>query len=602
MVKLDRSNKQRAVLCATYPTAELSVVQRPWGFLFEVGMRFSFIKFNLEVTTTLYSFCETARIWFPPWRSFCPQVDTRMVQGGAPKKVFKATGDALAGGNITIFDATVLYGHLLARVDILQRVGDVLNLIEVTSSSIDGVVPDVSPFREKNGGIDSGWRPYLEGVSFQEYILARAFPALTIVPYLCVVDKSRAATANSTYDNCRLHRVEAPWPDVSYSGDVDALQHEHVLATVNVSDEVNELLPDLEPDITRFAKSLSVVPFKRIPQQLGRHCKGCEYRDGFRECWQDLADADPHVLDLYYIKDDLVTELVARGTSSLFDVPEDRLTGVRGVRQKIQLQHTRSGSEFIASDLPRLLKGHKYPLQFIDFEASRLALPFHVGMHPYETATFQWSCHTVEEPDGPLLYSEWLNTEEAFPNFDFARSLMKSLDPNGTTCIWSKFERSQLRSILRQYDEYGHRDPELRAWLVWITQDDIFVDMMATAKTHYFHPMMKGSLSIKSVLAAVWAESKTLCEAEDFAEYVARDDKGNLVGPYDTLPPVALGGVDITVREGMGAVRAYKEMVFAGRGDLKAKQLYAKLLRQYCKLDTNAMVMIWRHWCEDSGK
>ncbi len=527
-----------------------------------------------------------------------------MVQGGDARKASKATRAALAAGNATLFGATVLYGHLRAQVDILQCVGDVLHLIKVTSMSIDGTVPPVNLFRGKKGGIDSDARPSLEDVSFQAYVLARAFPALTVVPYLCGVDKSRAATTNSTYDNFRLHRGDGSWPDVSYSGDVDALQHEHVLATVNVRGQVNQLLPALEPDITRFAKYVSVVPFKRIPPQLGRHCKGCEYRyrAGFRECWQDLADVDPHILDLYYIKDALVTALVARGTSSLVDVSEDRLTGKVGVRQKIQLQYTRNETEFIASDLPPLLEGHKYPLQFIDFEASRLALPFHVGMHPYETATFQWSCHIVEEPGGPLLHSEWLNTEEVFPNFDFARSLMQALDLNGTIYIWSVFERSQLRSILRQYDAYGHRDEELRAWLVAITQDDIFVDMLELAKTHYFHPITKGSLSVKNVLAAVWMESKTLCEDEDFAEYVVRDDRGDLLSPYDTLPPVALGDVDITVREGMGAVNAYKEIMFGDRSDPEAKQLYAKLLRQYCKLDTNAMVMIWRHWCEGSGK
>jgi len=199
-------------------------------------------------------------------------------------------------------------------------------------------------------------------VCFQAYILARAFPTLTIVPYLCVADKSRAATANSTYENFRLKRVDGHRPEVSYTGDVDALQHEHVLATVNVSGEVNEMLPELEPDIKRFAKSISSAPFKRIPPQLGRHCKGCEYGGGFRECWEDLADADPHVLDLYYIKDDTVAALVARGKSSLLDIPEESLTGVLGVKQKIQLQYTRSGSEFIAADLPRLLKGHKHPL------------------------------------------------------------------------------------------------------------------------------------------------------------------------------------------------------------------------------------------------
>jgi hypothetical protein len=39
----------------------------------------------------------------------------QMVQGGDSEKAFKATCEALMGGNITLFEATVLCGHLLAR-------------------------------------------------------------------------------------------------------------------------------------------------------------------------------------------------------------------------------------------------------------------------------------------------------------------------------------------------------------------------------------------------------------------------------------------------------------------------------------------------------
>jgi len=136
-----------------------------------------------------------------------------------------------------------------------------------------------------------------------------------------------------------------------------------------------------------------------------------------------------------------------------------------------------------------------------------------------------------------------------------------------------------------------------------ITQDDAFVDMWALAKKHYFHPMMKGSHSIKYVLPAVWTTSKTLCETNDFAEYVARDDKGNLLSPYDTLPAVEIGGDEIKVQEGIGAVLAYQEMMFgAGRSEPRIKQRYTELLLQYCRLDTAAMVMIWRHWFEGAAK
>ncbi|MBP99208.1 MAG: hypothetical protein CL477_00830 [Acidobacteria bacterium] len=82
-----------------------------------------------------------------------------------------------------------------------------------------------------------------------------------------------------------------------------------------------------------------------------------------------------------------------------------------------------------------------------------------------------------------------------------------------------------------------------------------------------------------------------------------RDDKGNLLSPYDTLPPVEIDGAEITVQDGIDSVRAYQEMMFgAGYSEPKAKQGYEELLRRYCRLDTAAMVMIWRHWSEGSAK
>ena len=105
------------------------------------------------------------------------------------------------------------------------------------------------------------------------------------------------------------------------------------------------------------------------------------------------------------------------------------------------------------------------------------------------------------------------------------------------------------------------------------------------------------------MLPAVWVASKTLCETKDLAEYVARDDKGNLLSPYDTLPPIEFGDDEITVQEGIGPILAYQEMMFgAGRSEAKVKQGCAELLLQYCRLDTAAMVMIWRHWCEGAAK
>src|SRR5438128_9346772 len=62
----------------------------------------------------------------------------RLQYGGDPVDDFKRTLEQLAKRDVTLFEATLLAGRRLARVDILERRGDTLHLIEVKSGSFDG--------------------------------------------------------------------------------------------------------------------------------------------------------------------------------------------------------------------------------------------------------------------------------------------------------------------------------------------------------------------------------------------------------------------------------------------------------------------------------
>jgi CRISPR/Cas system-associated exonuclease Cas4 (RecB family) len=64
--------------------------------------------------------------------------------------------------NLTLFEPTILEGKRLVRVDILNKKGKVLELIEVKSASVD--MDDLehgNPFRGKQGKILSKRKPYL---------------------------------------------------------------------------------------------------------------------------------------------------------------------------------------------------------------------------------------------------------------------------------------------------------------------------------------------------------------------------------------------------------------------------------------------------------
>lgn len=314
---------------------------------------------------------------------------------------------------------------------------------------------------------------------------------------------------------------------------------------------------------------------------------------------------EPHILDLCQLgrlggtNGDLVAELAAEGKASLTDVPRGILTGAYGAQQRCQIECTEKGQEYMDPGLPEQLLEHQYPLHFIDFETSRIAVPYHEGMRPYEQTTFQWSCHTIRKIGGKLEHTEWLNTNEAFPNFEFAKALMQQVGNQGTAYIWTPHEKTALKDILRQMDVYGHKDPGLAAWLDEITDDKNgrLVDLCQLARAFYYHPAMKGSFSIKYVLPAVWLEDAALRESPDFKKYVKFDENGHLLEPYASLPPLPIGEKEEIVNEGTGAMRVYQEMVFGlTRNVPETRENYRRLLLQYCELDTAAMVMIWRHW------
>jgi hypothetical protein len=558
-----------------------------------------------------------------------------------PEVSGQRTLDALRGNEkVTLFEATLISGGKIARVDILRKNGAVFHLIEVKAKSVDTSKSD-NPFRGKRGGITPQWHPYLEDVAFQFSVLRELFPRSNIVPYLCLVDRSKTTPIEQVFSKFHLTRTSTDRqfqrPSVSFMGDVEALKEGTFLSTLNVAAEVAEVLPDVEQNTRDFVESLR-DGVKKILVQPNVECRKCEYRflpggdtehsdwskEGFRECWGELADVEPNLLDYYYVtsinrNSGLINSLISRRRVRLSDVDEADLVKADGTpgpinyRQRIQREYTLSNQEYFAPDLGRRQEAVRYPLHFVDFETSRVAVPYHAGMHPYEQVAFQWSCHTIRHKDADLEHSEWINIVDAFPNFQFAQSLMERLGTEGTFLIWSNHENAVLNDIRRQMGEYGYSNPDLEQWLNTVVRFDdhpspFIVDMCDMAKACYFHPKMKGRLSLKFVLPAIWETNESLHLR--FAKYCQRTPEGQLLDPYETLPRLPFGNPDAeeetteteqAVTEGTGAMRAYQEMLYGlHRNDEATKEQWRRLLLQYCELDTAAMVMVWMHWSENA--
>jgi hypothetical protein len=340
----------------------------------------------------------------------------REIEFDSNEAAVELTRQALKNDTVTLFEATLLFGQLLARVDILEKRGNQFRLIEVKAKGFDSETDGLSPFRGARGDILSKWRPYLEDVTFQTHILRSVFPDAVVTPCLCLVDKSKACGVETSFDKFQIvPREKKPGvrvfsrPQVSFIGDIEALRKQPFVQVIDVTQAVDELLPEVRQASAAFAASLTGEKPERIQPGLGVKCKKCEYRlddaeiaekQGFRECWGKLADPSPHLLDFYRVdvlglKGQVAASMIAQGQCGVRDISKNDLRGKVGERQAIQLEWTLKNREFVSPELPKILEACKYPFHFIDFEASRMAVPYHAGMRPYEQVAFQWSCHTI---------------------------------------------------------------------------------------------------------------------------------------------------------------------------------------------------------------
>ncbi|MHA1543019.1 MAG: DUF2779 domain-containing protein, partial [Candidatus Hodarchaeales archaeon] len=107
--------------------------------------------------------------------------------------------------DITLYEASIVYNNCFARIDILVKKGNKLDLIEVKSKSIDST--DYS-FVTKKNYIRSVWKKYLYDVAFQTYVLSKAYPQLTVIPYLMLVDTSKLTTIDGLNQLIKINRDE----------------------------------------------------------------------------------------------------------------------------------------------------------------------------------------------------------------------------------------------------------------------------------------------------------------------------------------------------------------------------------------------------------
>jgi len=472
----------------------------------------------------------------------------------------RKTAELLERENVIIFEPAFLHDGLFVRVDVLVKKGDRVQLIEVKAKSCSG--PSEEQFLAKKAGtLKSIWRPYLEDVAFQEYVLSQAHPEWEIHPYLMLVDKEVVCPTNGLHQKFLLSRDESGRAQCQMTAPLEASEIQSgLLVAVPVAQSLEIIQSQLRygpGEARNFDDWIAYLAQKyqadeRIWDAPTSGCKGCQFqardedsqagmRSGFQECWKyafDLSDAQmdlPTVLEVWnsrqknsWLEDGRV-HLAQLDESDFAFTPDPGGAMESKERQWIQVEKSQRGdSSFdLRPALADVMAEWTFPLHFIDFETMSPAIPMHAGCRPYEVLAFQFSHHVVRENGSVEHIGEYIEDRVgAFPNIDFVRALKRELDQDdGTIFRYAPHENTVLCRTREQLqrDQTVHPDAaELIAFIESITQPPgrnpnawaagprNMVDMLELVKRYYYDPRMCGSNSIKQVLPAVLNASEFL--------------------------------------------------------------------------------------------
>lgn len=395
-----------------------------------------------------------------------------------------------------LFEAAFMSDGMYARVDILHPArGGAWNIIEVKSST---------SVKEVN----------YHDVAFQRHCLERA--------------------------GLKVERCVVTHIDTSYVryGDIAP---EELFHMADVTREVDALQPETA---ARAGALLSMMSLPCPQNGVGPQCSApydCPLRN---ECWDFLPD---HSVFTLYHAGTRAFGLMASGCLSITDLPADMPLERR---QRVQRDCLIAGSPHVEPAAIRgFLANLTYPVHYLDFETLATAIPLFDGVTPYQQVPFQFSVHVVDRPGDPPRHREFLADAVSDPRPGLLRSLQDSVGERGSVvAYYAPFEKRVLRELAGVF-------PECREWVEEVC--DRMVDLLVPFRSfNYYHPLQRGSASLKAVLPAL----------------------------------TGLGYDSLGIRDGQMAGVAF----LSTRGGIPPGEVdrIRNDLLQYCGLDTSGMVRI----------
>ena len=316
----------------------------------------------------------------------------------------------------------------------------------------------------------------------------------------------------------------------------------------DVTERVRDSIPDTKVGIE---KALKVAHSPSAPDYSPRHAG-----NGALSEWMDIyhllfPEKHSHsIFKLTRINAKLIGQFEDLGVERIQDIPETIELNEKQLRQvKVNKENVRIIKK---EKIQQFLKNLIYPLYFLDYETFKSVVPPFDRTRPYQQIPFQYSLHKLDK-EGILTHTEYLHLAHSNPTLPLVKQLVKDIGTSGTVLVWyESFEKGRNKELGEMYPEYKDAMEKLNSRVV-----DLIIPF---AEGWYVDKDFFGSTSIKKVMPVLITDLS-----------------------YDKL----------LIQEGEGASREWTETIFEEKNKEK-REIIVQALREYCRLDTLAMVQLYK--------
>ena len=342
-----------------------------------------------------------------------------------------------------------------------------------------------------------------------------------------------------------IHKCQVLHANSKYRRDGD-IDPNALTQITDVTDKVKKILGKTEADAI---KAVSIVNSDRIPDIDPLLATSDAFAD-WLEIRKELEPKLPNnsIYNLPKIGHHVAKNLIVQNIRTIAEIQKNSALLSHGTAK--YWKALSKGGQFINTvELRHFLDSIEYPIYYLDYETAANPVPLWDQTSPHQQVTFQYSLHIKRAPNTEIEHFEYLHGNTNCPIYELLLILSKQIETEGTILVWNQsFEK-------KRNEEMALYSPEHASFLSSV--NDRVIDLMDPFKQDLImDPAFMGSNSIKDVLPVM-------------------------------IPEFSYN--DLEIKDGGSAASEWQRVTLSESVD---KVTVYKDLKNYCKRDTEAMVLI----------